>query len=197
MNDAKRRPWEFVWLFLLLVFPALAHAGPAGSVSMSMQAKELLDAMSASKSLSGAPKSQGPFVIAVVHDRNVPTSVLAAIKKAFDQNKTVKVRGREFSTPIVAFRDAAELKDRLTKLHAEAVFIPAGSNHSVRIVLSVTRRLKILSSTNVADYVHWRGVTLGLDASGEIIKAMINLASCRDEKVEFGKKIMDGAIVFF
>ncbi len=62
---------------------------------------------------------------------------------------------------------------------------------------SVTRRLKILSSTNVADYVHWRGVTLGLDASGETIKVMINLASCRDEKVEFEKKIMDRAIVFF
>jgi hypothetical protein len=197
MTKTARKRGRVTWLFFLLALSALARADEAGSTPLSEQVRALLDAISASKTLTGVKKSKGPFVIAVVHDQNVPTFVLAATKKAFEQNKNAKVRGREVSMAIVAFRDASELKNRLAKLHASAVFIPVGSNHSVRVVLSVTRRLKILSSTNVADYVHWRGVTLGLDTSGATHKIMINLASCRDEKVEFEKKIIDGAIVFF
>jgi hypothetical protein len=122
---------------------------------------------------------------------------LKAVKSAFEANRDIKVSGRKISFVMIPFNDASVLEKRILKAKVRAVFIPEANDRSVRVILSVTRRLRLLSFTNMPNYVHWLGVTLGVDSSENQIRIMVSLAGCQHEKVEFDQKILGSAQVFF
>ena len=101
------------------------------------------------------------------------------------------------STVVIPFAGRDDLTKKLRLTRARAVFLTENNEKIVREVLSSTRTLKIISMSNVPDYVHWLGVTLGVDVEKGKPKIMVNLASCQHEKVKFDEKILANASVFF
>jgi len=189
-----------VFCFVVFVSAHAAERGAVedpGEVSLTKQIEVLLGALSFSKSATDGKDSEAKFTIAIVHDRNVAAKTLKATKAAFEKNSDLEIKGRRISAVILPFRHARDLKKKIVRLKADAVYIPSGNERSVRIILSITRRLDRVSFTCVPDFVHWRGVTLGVDASSGEPKLMVNLAGCRDENVEFGEEVLSDAQVFF
>ncbi|MBW1807721.1 MAG: DUF4154 domain-containing protein [Deltaproteobacteria bacterium] len=184
---------------------ALVFFGPAPissaidsnpSVLLNSEIESLIKALSHQESSSKNEKAA--YVIAIVHNREVQIKLLSQTKKAFENNQDLKIQGRTVSVVLIPFSDAVKLQDKLGKKKPNAVYIPSGNDKSIRVILSVTRRMHILSITNVPDFVHWKGVTLGVDSSkGGNPKIMVNLASCQNEKVEFDQKLLEKAEVFF
>jgi hypothetical protein len=181
-------------LFSLSPISSAAGSSPAGSLDSEIET--LIKALAHLKSASKNKKAA--YVIAIVHNQDVQISLLSNTKKAFENNQELKIHGRAMSVVLIPFSDAAKLNDKLVKKKPDAVYIPAGNDKSIRVILSVTRRLHLLSMTNFPDFVHWKGVTLGVDSSkGGHPKIMVNLAGCKNEKVEFDQKLLVKAEVFF
>ena len=171
-------------LFIALVFlipdSISSAAGSNSKISLDSEIEALIKALAHLKS---APKNtKAAYVIAIVHNREVPIKLLSKTKKAFENNQDLKIQGRAVTVVLISFCDAAKLNDKLVKKKPAAVYIPAGNDKSIRVILSVTRRMQLLSTTNVPDFVHWKGVTLGVDSSkGGHPKIMVNLAGCQNE----------------
>jgi hypothetical protein len=137
------------------------------------------------------------FVIAIVHDSSVSDETVEAVKTAFGKQKDKQVGGKNISTVVIPFESREDLTKKLRLTRARGVFITENNEKIVREVLGATRTLKIISMSNVPDYVHWLGVTLGVEAEGRKPKVMVNLASCQHEKVKFDEEVLANASVYF
>jgi hypothetical protein len=157
--------------------------------------KALLTALSFHK--SKATLEPGPFVIAIVHDAQVPKKVVSAAKAAFNENRKTKVGSKSIAALDVRFRDKDSFRKALLKAGADAVYITPGSRSVTRQILNVTRSLKILSIAAVADFVHGLGASLGVEARAGRPKLLINLSGCKNEGIEFDPRLVRLASVFF
>lgn len=162
--------------------------------SLDVQIQTLLDALCHCKVSGTMGKA---FVIAIVHDSSVADETVGAVKAAFDRLKDKQVAGKKLSSVVIPFEGREDLTKKLRLTRARGVFITENNEKIVREVLSATRTLKIISMSNVPDYVHWLGVTLGVEAEGRKPKVMINLASCQHEKIKFDDGILASASVYF
>jgi hypothetical protein len=154
----------------------------------------LLDALGHCKVTGSTGKT---FVIAIVHDSSVSDETVDTVKKAFDKLKGKQIGGKNISTVVIPFEGREDLTKKLRLTRARGVFITENNEKIVREVLGATRTLKIISMSNVPDYVHWLGVTLGVEAEGRKPKVMVNLASCQHEKVKFDEEVLANASVYF
>jgi hypothetical protein len=179
-------------ILLTCLCPAATAKKPAASLDT--QLGVLLDALCRCKVSGSTGKS---FVIAIVHDKNVSDETVSEVKSAFDGLKGKQVGGKAITTVVVPFEGRDDLIKKLRLIQARGVFITENNEKIVREVLNSTRALKIISMSNVPDYIHWLGVTLGVEAEGRKPKIMINLASCQHEKVRFDEKILANASVYF
>jgi len=183
----------------LLFFSSASISSAAGSnpaISLDSEIEALLKALAHLKSVCA--DKNAAYIIAIVHNREVPIKLLSQTKTAFENNQDLKIHGRTVSVVLIPFSDAVKLQDKLDKKKPNAVYIPAGNDKSIYVILSVTRRMHLLSMTNFPNFVHWKGVTLGVDSSkAGNPKIMVNLAGCQNEKVEFDQKLLEKAEVFF
>lgn len=183
-------------IVLLLVFCCLSLTVSAKKTAagLNTQLNILLDALGHCK----VPGSSGKtFVIAIVHDSSVSDETIEAVQAAFGKLKSKQVEGKAVSTVVIPFENGEDLTKKLRLTKARGVFITENNEKIVREVLNSTRALKIISMSNVPDYIHWLGVTLGVEAEGRKPKIMINLASCQHEKITFDEEILANASVFF
>ena len=181
-------------IVVLLTGFCLAATAKKPAASLDTQLGVLLDALCRCKVSGSTGKS---FVIAIVHDKNISDETVAEVKAAFDRQKVKQVGGKDITTVVVPFGGRDDLTKKLRLIHARGVFLTENNEKIVREVLSSTRALKIVSMSNVPDYVHWLGVTLGVEAEGHKPKIMINLASCQHEKVKFDEEVLADASVYF
>jgi hypothetical protein len=187
----KRKTTLIVFLLSCFSLTAPADTPPAG---LDVQVGALLDALCHCKVSGPAGKA---FVIAIVHDKNLPDETVGEVKAAFDRQKGKKVGGKDISTVVVPFEGGDDLTKKLRLIRARGVFITENNEKIVREVLISTRELKIVSMSNVPDYIHWLGVALGVEIEGRKPKIMVNLASCQHEKIKFDEEILAGASVYF
>lgn len=173
---------------------SLAASAKKPSASLDTQLKILLDALCHCKVPGTAGKT---FIIAIVHDSSVSDETVEAVKTAFGKLKGKKIRGKALSTVVIPFESREDLTKKLRLTGARGVFITENNEKIVREVLGATRALKIISMSNVPDYVHWLGVTLGVEAEGRKPKVMVNLASCQHEKITVGEEVLAHASVYF
>ena len=164
------------------------------TASLDTQLSILLDALDHCKIPGSAGKT---FVIAIVHDNNVSGATVEEVKTAFGKLKSKRIVGKTMSTVVIPFESSEDLTKKLRLTRARGVFITENNEKIVREVLGATRALKIISMSNVPDYVHWLGVTLGVEAEGHKPKVMVNLASCQQEKVSFDEEVLAHASVYF
>jgi len=179
------------FLVSCLGFPASAKKPAA---SLDTQLGVLLEALGRCQLTGSAGKT---FVIAIVHDNSVSSETVEAVKTAFGKLKGKQVDGKSISTVVIPFENSKDLTRKLRLTRARGVFITENNEKIVREVLVATRALKIISMSNVPDYVHWLGVTLGVEAEGRKPKVMVNLASCQHEKITFDESILANASVYF
>ena len=164
------------------------------AASLDTQLNILLDALGHCQ----VPGTTGKtFIIAIVHDSSVSDETVEAVKTAFGKQKGKQVDGKNISTVVIPFESRADLTKKLRLTGARGVFITENNEKIVREVLGATRTLKIISMSNVPDYVHWLGVTLGVEAEGRKPKVMVNLASCQHEKIKFDEEVLANASVYF
>jgi hypothetical protein len=178
----------------VIVFLALTASAKKPAASLDTQLCILLDALGHCQ-LSGAAGKT--FVIAIVHDNSVSDETVEEVKTSFGKLKGKQVEGKNISTVVIPFEGREDLTKKLRLTRARGVFITENNEKIVREVLSATRALKIISMSNVPDYVHWLGVTLGVEAEGRKPKVMVNLASCQHEKIKFDEEILAHASVYF
>jgi hypothetical protein len=180
----------------LVVFSCFCLATAAGksTASLDTQLAILLDALCHCKVTGSTGRS---FVIAIVHDKNVSDETIEEVKAAFDRQKGKQVGGKAVSTVVVPFEGLDDLTEKLRLIRARGVFLTENNEKIVREVLCATRALKIISISNVPDYIHWLGVTLGVEAEGRKPKIMVNLASCQHEQIKFDEKVLANASVYF
>ena len=181
-------------LFVLFSFLCLTTSAKKPSASLDTQLGILLDALGRCKVSGTTGKT---FVIAIVHDSSVSDETVEEIKTSFGKLKGKKVEGKSISTVVIPFEGREDLTKKLRLARARGVFITENNEKIVREVLAATRTLKIISMSNVPDYVHWLGVTLGVEAEGRKPKVMVNLASCQHEKITFDEEVLANASVYF
>jgi len=164
-------------------------------VSLSERVKTLLTAISFHK--SKGMREPGPFVIALVSDPNAPRELVEQAHAAFDRHKKIKVGRKPIKVIELVYEDGPKFKAALLKASVDAVYISADSRRVTRQVLNVTREIKILSITAVADYVHRLGASVGVESRAGKAKLLINLSSCKNEGVEFDARLLRLASVYF
>jgi len=183
----------------LAICLVLGGAGVAGAQqqgpSVDAKVKALLTAMGYHRSRAMENKRQ--LVIAICRDADTPAEVAAEARAAFEHHRALKIGGRSFSVVEFIYRDSKEFEERLRAEGVGAVFLCEGTRKSVRQMLNVTMVVKVLSFTTDADYVHWLGVSLGVEREGQEPKLMVNLSGCRNEGVEFDSRLLRLATVFF
>ena len=187
-------PVKRFFVFFVVAFLALTASAKKPAASLDTQLGILIDALGHCQ-LSGSTGKT--FVIAVVHDSSVSDETVEAVKAAFAKHKGKQVGGKEVSTVVIPFEGREDLTKKLRLTRARGVFITENNEKIVREVLGATRTLKIISMSNVPDYVHWLGVTLGVEAEGRKPKVMVNLASCQHEKIKFDEEVLANASVYF
>lgn len=186
--------WNTLPAAVLLACLGLAASAKKPAASLDTQLSIMLDALGRCKVSGTTGKT---FVIAIVHDSSVSDETVEEIKTSFGKFKGKKVEGKSISTVVIPFESREDLTKKLRLARARGVFITENNEKIVREVLGATRTLKIISMSNVPDYVHWLGVTLGVEAEGRKPKVMINLASCQHEKVAFDEEVLANASVYF
>ncbi|HOX42808.1 MAG TPA: YfiR/HmsC family protein [Myxococcota bacterium] len=182
-----------VLAFSLLLGAPVAIAGDAPSLSSKVKA--LLTAVGYHR--SKAMSSKKNIVIAICYDDDTPPEVVAQARAAFEEHKRVKIGGRSFTTIDLVYKDSKSFDAELRAQGVGAVFLCEGTRKSVRQMLNVTMVVKVLSFTTDADYVHWLGVSLGVEREGKEPKLMVNLSGCKNEEVEFDSRLLRLATVFF
>ncbi len=180
-------------LFLLIGLSQFAAAAKPAA-RLDGQIGTLIDTLGHCKIIGATGKT---FIIAIVHDNTVSDETVGAVKAAFDRQKEKLVGGKPVSTVVVPFEGSDDLTEKLRLIRARGLFLTENNEKIVREVLNSTRALKIISMSNVPDYVHWLGVTLGVETQGSKPRIMVNLASCQQEKIEFDEEILANASVFF
>jgi hypothetical protein len=183
-----------VFLIMVLSCLSLIASAKKHAAGLDTQLNILLDALGHCK-VSGC--SGRTFVIAIVHDSSVSDETVEEVKAAFGKLKSKQVDGKNISTVVIPFEGSEDLTKKLRLTRARGVFITENNEKIVREVLCATRALKIISMSNVPDYVHWLGVTLGVEAEGRKPKVMVNLASCQHEKVTVDEEVLAHASVYF
>jgi hypothetical protein len=183
-----------LFFIALLTCLSLASSAKKPAASLDTQLGILLDALGHCQVSGTIGKT---FVIAIVHDSSVSDETVDTVKKAFAKFKDKQVGGKNISTVVIPFEGREDLTKKLRLTRARGVFITENNEKIVREVLGATRTLKIISMSNVPDYVHWLGVTLGVEAEGRKPKVMVNLASCQHEKVKFDEEVLANASVYF
>jgi len=166
-----------------------------GQVSLDERVKTLLTAISYHK--SKGMREPGPFVIALVSDPQAHKEVIERAHQAFSHHKNLKIGRKPFKLVHLPYEDAKSFRAALQKDSVDAVYIAAESRRITRQVLNITREVKILSITAVADYVHRLGASLGVEARAGKPKLLINLSSCKNEGVEFDARLLRLASVYF
>ena len=165
--------------------------------SLDTQLSVLIDALCHCQVSGTAGKT---FVIAIVHDSSVADETVEAVKTAFGKLKGKQIGGKNISTVVIPFEGREDLTKKLRLTRARGVFITENNEKIVREVLGATRSLKIISMSNVPDYVHWLGVTLGVEAEGRKPKIMIAKqipAFVEHEKIKFDEETLANASVYF
>jgi len=173
---------------------ALAQTKAPG-IDLSERVKTLIAAVSYQK--SKGMREPGPFVIALVSDPRAPRELIEKAHQAFLEHKNMKVGNKPIKLIVLNYDDEKKFKATLIKEGVDAVFITAGSRRITRQILNVTREIKVLSITAVADYVHRLGASLGVEARAGKPKLLINLSSCKNEGVEFDSRLLRLASVYF
>lgn len=181
-------------IFFLLGCFALTANARKPAAGLDAQIGALLDSLRHCEITGSTGKA---FVIAIVHDPSVPDETVGAAKAAFDRHKGKQVGGKAVSAVVVPFEGTDALTRKLRLIQARGVFVTENNEKIVRDVLISTRALKIISMSNVPDYIHWLGVTLGVEAGRRKPKIMVNLASCQHEKIKFDEEILASASVYF
>jgi len=164
-------------------------------VTLGDQVKALLNALNHYTSTHKDKREVFPIVI--VHDQAVPAVTIAEVRSAFEGNESVTVGKAKFSVVVIPFTTKDELHKKLVDIKAAAVFITEGNEKCIREITATTQEMKILSMTNVSDYVHWLGVTLGVEDDSGKLKVMVNLAGCQNEKIDFDETVLGEASVYF
>lgn len=192
-NEARTSLLVCLGLIASLVAPRLT--AQQRDVSLDTLVQTLLKAISYHN--SKGMQEPGPFVIALVSDPNAHKEVVEKAHQAFANHADMKIGRKPFRLIHLAYEDAKSFRADLSKHSADAVYITAESRRVTRQVLNITREVKILSITAVADYVHRLGASLGVEVRAGKPKLLINLSSCKNEGVEFDSRLLRLAAVYF
>jgi hypothetical protein len=161
-----------------------------GKVSLDLQAKLFLNALSYYKNLETGSGSQ--FDAAIVYfpwskESKEEGVTFSQILKGF---KDKKINDRSFNVLLLTYNGGGGLREKITGRNVKVLFIFGEEESMIRDITRLTRSEKILSCISNAKFLTSGNVTMAVGLKENKPKIYFNLSSAQGEGADFGAKFL-------